>query len=46
MRILASTSLIKLVLITFLGLSVTLGLSACGKRGDPYHPSEVTTSLS
>ena len=28
-------------LIGLIGLMLTLGLAACGKRGDPYRPSEV-----
>ena len=32
----------KLILGSLIGLMLTLGLAACGKRGDPYRPSEVT----
>ena len=31
----------KLILVSLIGLILTLGLVACGKRGDPYRPSEV-----
>ena len=31
----------KLILGRQIGLILTLGLAACGKRGDPYRPSEV-----
>ena len=31
----------KLILGSLIGLMLTLGLAACGKRGDPYRPSEV-----
>ena len=31
----------KLILGSLIGLILTLGLSSCGKRGDPYRPSEV-----
>jgi len=31
----------KLILGSLIGLILTLGLAACGKRGDPYRPSEV-----
>ena len=31
----------KLILSSLIGLMLTLGLAACGKRGDPYRPSEV-----
>jgi hypothetical protein len=37
-------SLFKLTGILLLGLLLASGLSACGKRGDPYRPSEITTS--
>ena len=44
MRNIASSSLAKFLLITVLGLSLASSISACGKRGDPYRPSEVPTS--
>ena len=31
----------KLILGSLIGLMLTVGLAACGKRGDPYRPSEV-----
>ena len=31
----------KLILGSLIGLMLTLGLAACGKRGDPYRPYEV-----
>jgi predicted small lipoprotein YifL len=31
----------KLILGSLLGLMLMLGLAACGKRGDPYRPSEI-----
>ena len=31
----------KFILGSLIGLILTLGLAACGKRGDPYRPSEV-----
>ena len=31
----------KLILSSLIGLMLTLGLAACGKRGDPYRPYEV-----
>ena len=31
----------KLILGSLIGLMLTLGLAACGKRGDPYRPSEI-----
>jgi len=31
----------KLILGSLIGLMLTLGLVACGKRGDPYRPSEI-----
>ena len=33
----------KLILGSLIGLMLTLGLAACGKRGDPYRPSEIPT---
>ena len=34
----------KLILGSLIGLMLTLGLAACGKRGDPYRPAEVPTA--
>ena len=34
----------KFILGSLIGLILTLGLAACGKRGDPYRPSEVTAA--
>ena len=31
----------KLILRSLIGLMLMLGLVTCGKRGDPYRPSEV-----
>ena len=31
----------KFILGSLIGLILTLSLVACGKRGDPYRPSEV-----
>ena len=31
----------KLILGSLIGLMLALGLAACGKRGDPYRPSEI-----
>ena len=31
----------KLILGSLISLMLALGLAACGKRGDPYRPSEV-----
>ena len=31
----------KLFLGSLIGLMLTLSLAACGKRGDPYRPSEI-----
>ena len=31
----------KLIIGSLIGLLLTLGLAACGKRGDPYRPSEI-----
>ncbi|MDA8716559.1 hypothetical protein N9M78_01215 [Alphaproteobacteria bacterium] len=31
----------KLILGSLIGLMLSLGLATCGKRGDPYRPSEV-----
>ena len=31
----------KLVMASLCALLVTAGLSSCGKRGDPYRPSEI-----
>ena len=31
----------KLILGSLIGLMLMLGLAACGKRGDPYRPSEI-----
>ena len=31
----------KIILGSLMGLILTLGLAACGKRGDPYRPSEI-----
>ncbi|MCE2516651.1 MAG: hypothetical protein J4F41_02210 [Alphaproteobacteria bacterium] len=44
MRNLASTSLIRFLVLTTLGLSLMTSLSACGKRGDPYRPAEVSST--
>ena len=30
-----------LILGSLIGLMLTIGLAACGKRGDPYRPSEI-----
>ena len=35
----------KLILGSLIGLMLTLGLAACGKRGDPYRPSEVPATI-
>jgi hypothetical protein len=39
-------SLFKLTGIVLLGLMLVCGLSACGKRGEPYRPSEITSTSS
>ena len=31
----------KLILSSLIGLILMVGLGACGKRGDPYRPSEI-----
>ena len=31
----------KLILGSLVGLMLTLGLAACGKRGDPYRPFKI-----
>ena len=31
----------KLILGSLIGLMLTLGLAACGKRGDPHRPSDI-----
>ena len=31
----------KLIFGSLIGLMLTLGFAACGKRGDPYRPSEI-----
>ena len=31
----------KLILGSLISLMLTLGLTACGKSGDPYRPSEI-----
>ena len=31
----------KFILGSLIGLMLTFGLAACGKRGDPYRPSEI-----
>ena len=31
----------KLIIGSLIGLMLTLGVVACGKRGDPYRPSEI-----
>jgi predicted small lipoprotein YifL len=31
----------KLILSSLICLMLTLGIAACGKRGDPYRPSEI-----
>jgi len=36
----------KMTGMVLLGLMLVSGLTACGKRGDPYRPSEVTTTSS
>ena len=33
----------KLVIAGLCALLVIVGLSSCGKRGDPYRPSEIPT---
>ena len=33
----------KLVMVSLCTLLVIAGLSSCGKRGDPYRPSEIPT---
>jgi predicted small lipoprotein YifL len=38
--------LIKFLGIVLVGLMLVTCLSACGKRGDPYRPSEITTTSS
>ena len=35
---------LKMTAMLMLGLILVSGLTACGKRGDPYRPSEVTTT--
>lgn len=37
------TRMVKLAMMLLLGLMLASSLSACGKRGDPYRPSEVPT---
>lgn len=44
MRNIASSSLAKLLLIAALGLVMASSISACGKRGDPYRPSEISST--
>ena len=34
----------KFILGSLIGLILTLSLAACGKRGDPYRPSEVSAA--
>jgi predicted small lipoprotein YifL len=46
MRNIASIFLMRLMLVVLLSLSMAAGLTACGKRGDPYRPSDVTTPAS
>ena len=29
---------------SLIGLVLTLGLTACGKRGDPYRPSQIAAA--
>ena len=41
-----SPALFKMTALVLLGLLLVSGLTACGKRGDPYRPSEVTTTSS
>ncbi len=31
----------KLILTSLVGLILLCGLTACGKRGDPYRPNEI-----
>jgi predicted small lipoprotein YifL len=38
------TSMIKFLAAGLLIASVLLSATACGKRGDPYRPSEIPTS--
>ncbi len=33
----------KIVMVSLCALLVIAGLSSCGKRGDPYRPSEIPT---
>ena len=35
----------KLVMAILCALLVIVGLSSCGKRGDPYRPSEIPAQL-
>lgn len=44
MRMFASTSFFRFLVLTILGMSLVTGLSACGKRGDPYRPAEVSST--
>ncbi len=39
-------SVLKMTAMMVLVLALAAGLSACGKRGEPYRPSEVTTPTS
>ncbi len=43
MRNIASTSLFKFAVIAVLGLMLTASLGACGKRGEPYRPHEISS---
>lgn len=43
---LKAMSLSKLTVMMLLGLLLVSGMTACGKRGDPYKPSDVTTTSS
>jgi len=33
--------LLKILLAGVLGIALVFGVGACGKRGDPYRPSEI-----
>lgn len=39
----ASQSLVKFIMMATIGMVLVSGITACGKRGDPYRPSEVPT---
>lgn len=43
---LKAMSLMKMTVAVLLGIVLISGITACGKRGDPYRPSEVTTTSS